>query len=102
MAANTKRAREIAAALTKIDGVLVVPDPPQTPMMHIALRTTENDFNAGVRRLATEQRLWSWSASYPGDVPGYRWVELYVGDATLELAPAEIAAAIRALMAARD
>ncbi len=98
MAANTKRARAIAAALSKIDGVLVVPDPPQTPMMHIALRTTEKDFTAGVRRLATEQKLWTWGGSTPSDMPGWRWVELYVGDATLNMTPKEVANTVRALL----
>jgi hypothetical protein len=34
----------------------------------------------------------------PTDVPGYRKVELYAGDATLQLAPIEIADAIRRLL----
>lgn len=93
-------ARAVAAALTKIDGVKVVPDPPQTPMKHILLSTTAAAFNSGVRKLATEQRLWAFGGSNPTDVPGYRKVELYAGDATLELTPQEIATAVRELLAA--
>ena len=98
MPAAYEHARAIASELAKIDGVEVVPNPPQTPMMHIALRTTRKDFAVGVRRLATEQRLWAWSSSGPGESPDYRWVELSVGDATLDLTPDEVAAAIRALL----
>jgi hypothetical protein len=65
-------------------------------MMHIYLRTTAAAFNAGVRRVAAEQRLWTFSASFPAEVPGYRVVELYCGDATLALPVEEIAEVFRA------
>ena len=40
---------------------------------------------AGIRRMATEQRLWTWGGSSPTDTPGVRGVELTVGDATLAM-----------------
>ena len=95
MARYTKHARKVAAALSAIDGAVVNPDPPQTPMMHIYLRTTEQAFQAGMRRLATEQRLWGFGGSSAADVPGYQKVELYCGDATLQHSPKFIAEAIR-------
>jgi threonine aldolase len=98
MASYYKHARKVARELAKIDGVEIVPDPPQTPMMHIYLRTTADHFNAAVRRMATEQGLWTFGGSQPADVPGYRKVELYVGDAALALTPIEIASAIRSLL----
>ncbi|MEP7361477.1 MAG: beta-eliminating lyase-related protein [Chloroflexota bacterium] len=100
MPAALAHTRAIAAALARVDGVEVVPDPPQTPMMHIHLRTTEEAFDAGVRRLATEQGLWAFGGSMTTDTPGIRRVELYVGDATLGLSPTEAAQAVRALMPA--
>jgi threonine aldolase len=100
MADNVAHARAIAAALSEIDGVQVIPDPPQTPMMHVALPTTAAAFNAGVRKLATEQKLWAFGGSAPTDVPGYRMVEISVGDATLELTPQEVADAMRELLPA--
>ena len=36
--AYVQHARAVAEALAAIDGVEVIPDPPQTPMMHLALR----------------------------------------------------------------
>ena len=98
MKATYEHARAIAATLSKIDGVEVNPNPPQTPMMHLRLRTTPDAFNKGVIRLATEEKLWAWGVSSPTDVPGYRKVELYVGDATMDLDTREIAAAIRELL----
>ncbi len=98
MPVTLRHARAIATALAKVDGVEVVPDPPQTPMMHIHLRTSEEAFDAGVRRLATEQKLWAFGGSMPTDTPGIRRAELYIGDATLELSPAEVADAVSALL----
>ena len=40
MAAYVEHAQAIAAVLAGIEGVQVVPDPPQTPMMHLHLDTT--------------------------------------------------------------
>jgi hypothetical protein len=48
--------------------------------------------------MATEQHLWTWSGSLATETPGYRRVELTVGEATLGLAPAEVAAAVRSLL----
>jgi threonine aldolase len=101
MKAAYEHALSISAALSRIDGVEVLPNPPQTPMMHLLLRTTVKQFTAGVRRLATEEKLWAWGVSSPSDVPGYRKVELSIGDATMELTPTEIVAAVEALLPGR-
>jgi threonine aldolase len=100
MGAYVEHAQAIAVALGSVGGVHVVPDPPQTPMMHLHLRTTAADVTAGIRRMAIEQRLWTWGGSWPADTPGIRRVELNVGDATLTLTPAEVVAAVRALLPA--
>ena len=100
MGAYVEHARAIADALSRIEGVEVVPDPPQTPMMQIHLRTTPAAVIAGARRLASEERLWTFGGSRPADTPGYRWVELYVGDATLAITTQEVSGAIRALLPA--
>ena len=95
MGAYVAHAEAIAAALAAIEGVDVVPDPPQTPMMHLHLRTTEATVVAAARRLATEQRLWTWGGSSPTDTPGIRRLEFTVGDATLGFTPAELAGVVR-------
>ena len=100
MEAYVAHAKGIAAALAGVEGSQVVPDPPQTPMMHLHLRTTEAAVTAGIRRLATEQRLWTWGGSSPTDTPGTRRVELAVGDATLDFEPSEVADAVRSLLPA--
>lgn len=100
MPAFVEHARAIGTELAGIEGVVVAPNPPQTPMMHIHLRTTPVAALAGIRRLATEQRLWTWSGTWSTDTPGIRLVELPVGASTLELTPAEVAAAVRELLPA--
>ena len=91
-------ARAIADALRAIEGVAVVPDPPPTNMMHIYLRTSAADVIDGIRRLAAEDKLWAFSGSIPADVPGYRRLELSVGDATLAFTPRQVADVISAFL----
>ena len=98
MPAYVAQAQAVAALLADVEGIDVVPDPPQTNMMHIHLRTTEAAVNAGIRRLAIEQRLWGWGSTWATDVPGVRGVELRVGDQALELSAREIAAAVLVLL----
>ncbi|MGY1827331.1 threonine aldolase family protein [Blastococcus sp. SYSU DS0541] len=97
MPAYLARAREVADSVRDLPGVTVVPDPPQTPMLHLLLRTTPEAFTAAARRLAAEQGLWTWpQAAVTGD-PGVVRVELAVGDATLALPVEEARTAVAAL-----
>ncbi len=88
----------IAEELRGVPNVEVVPDPPQTPMMHLHLRVGEKAFLAAARRIAEEQSIFTWPRTSPGDTPTIRVVELAVGDATLEFAPEEVAAILRQLV----
>jgi hypothetical protein len=74
----------------------VVPDPPQTPMLHLLLRTTAEDFAAAARTLA-EGGLWTWERATATADPGVVRVELPVGDATMALSVDEIRDAVAAL-----
>ena len=98
MPAYLEHARAIAAEVAKLDGVDVVPDPPQSPMMHIHLRTTPKVASNGIRRLAKTERIWAFSMTAPTDVPGIRRVELGVGEATLGLTPTDVARIIGYLL----
>ena len=82
--------RAIADALRDLPGVTVIPDPPQTPMLHLLLRTTAEDFTAAARLLAAGQGVWTWPAAMSTPDPGTQRVELTVGDATLALRPGEV------------
>jgi threonine aldolase len=94
-----EHARAIAAALEKVPGVRVIPDPPQTSMMHLLVDTTAEKFDAAVRTLAVEQGVWAWGAPAATVDPNVQRLELSVGDATCELSADEVAGIIGALAA---
>lgn len=94
MASYLAHARAIAAALNDVPGVRVVPDPPQTSMMHLLLATTAERFAVTARALAAERGIWAWPQAMTTPDPAVVRVELTVGDATCALAPAEVAEVI--------
>ena len=98
MPAYLRHARAIAAALADATGVRVVPDPPQVPMMHLLLNTTQDRFTAAARHLAAGQGIWAWPKAMPTIDPGIQRVELSVGDATCALEPDRVRAIIAALI----
>jgi len=91
-------ARAIAAALGDAARVRVVPDPPQVPMMHLLLDTTQDSFAAAARRLAVQQRIWAWPKAMTTMDPRVQRVELSVGDATCKLEPDQARDIITALL----
>ena len=99
MPAYLSHARQIAAALRGIPGVRVIPDPPQVPMMHLLLDTTQDGFTAAARQLAAEQQVWTWPSAAVTADPGVQRVELSVGDATCALRPEQVRDIIAALTA---
>jgi threonine aldolase len=93
-------ARAIAEALRGVPGVQVVPDPPQTPMMHLLLGTSAAGFRAAAVRLAKDQGIWTWPESASTADPRIQRVELTVGDMTLAIPPGEVAGIVAELAAA--
>jgi threonine aldolase len=89
--AYLEHARALAVALAATPGVTVVPDPPQTPMMHLLLRVTTDGYAAAARRLAEERGIWIVPACMTTTDPAVQRIELSVGDATLGFEPAEAA-----------
>ena len=73
--------------LRGVPNVEVVPDPPQTPMMHLHLRVEEEAFLAAACRIAEEPSVFTWPSTSPGRRSAFRVVELTVGDATLGFEP---------------
>jgi threonine aldolase len=93
-----EHARAIADELRGIPNVEVVPDPPQTPMMHLHLRVDEKAFVANGVRIAEEEGIFTWPGTAPTGTPSIRGVELTVGDATLGFAPKEVAEIVQRLV----
>jgi threonine aldolase len=90
MPAYLDHARAIAATLGALPGVRVVPDPPQAPMMHLLLSTTQEAYHTAARTLAVEQGVWVWPKAGTTADPGVQRVELSVGDATCALKPEQV------------
>jgi hypothetical protein len=100
MRAYLEHTHAIAAALAGLNGVCVVPDPPQVPMMHVLLRTSQEAFAAAARKIVGEQGIWvGRPASITAD-PHMLRLELSVGDATCALEPAGIRAIFAELVGA--
>lgn len=100
MTAYHEHAVAIGAALREVPGVQVLPDPPQTSMMHLLFQTDAEQLKAAARRLAADEGIWTWSGSWPSP-PGRAEVELDVGDATLGFTPDEAADVVRRLLPSR-
>jgi threonine aldolase len=91
-------ARAIAAALSGVPGVTVIPDPPQVPMMHVLLHVGSDDYTKAARQLAEGRAIWVSPFCVPTADPAVQRLELSVGDATLDFTPAEIAGILAGLM----
>ena len=81
----------IAAALEDVDGVTVLPDPPQTPMFHLLLDAPVETIDGNVRRIAETEGVWTIRGASPTGDPRTQRTELAIGDATLAFAPEEVA-----------
>ena len=97
MPARMEYARTIALALEGVPTVRVLPDPPQTPMMHLLLSTTMEAYAAAAKRLADGQRFWVWPRAMPTGDPAVVRCELAVGRATMRHKPAFIAEVLESL-----
>jgi threonine aldolase len=84
-------ARAIAAVLSGIPGITVIPDPPQVPMMHLLLPVARDDYTKAVRRLAEDQGIWVPPTCIPTADPAVQRLELSVGDGTLQFTPEAVA-----------
>ena len=91
MKAYHEKAVEVAAALDGMDGVEIVPNPPQTNMMHIFLRADGEKLVDAALETAEKTGIWISSRFASSPIPAYRRWEMTVGDATLEIPTSEIA-----------
>ena len=90
--------RAVAAALEDVDGVVVLPDPPQTPMFHLLLDAPLETIDANVRRIAETEAVWTIRGASPTGDPRTQRAEIAVGDATLAFEPEEVARLLAGLV----
>lgn len=94
-----QRAQEIAERLRGLPNVQIMPNPPQTPMMHLHVEVTEDAFLRAAVRIAEQEGVFTWAGTSPGWTPATRVIELTVGDATLAFTADEVASFVERLVA---
>jgi hypothetical protein len=100
MPAYFRHAKAIATALRDVEGVEVLPDPPQSPMLHVRLAVSLDGLVANAKSIARSEGVWTFARPFVTEGPRLQRCELSVGDATLALDASEIAALLGRLAAA--
>lgn len=91
------RAVQVAAALRELDGVDIVPDPPQTNTFHIFLRGDRAELEARAHAYAERTKTFVFARLVPTAIATLHKWEFVVGDATMALELDEIVSAVRAV-----
>ena len=92
------KAVEIATVLKDVPGIEIVPDPPQTVMMHLYLHGDIDRLEQAAIDIAQETGVFMFYALTPTQIPNVQKQELTVGNATLDISGAEIASLYRLLL----
>lgn len=85
-----QKAKAIAAVLSTIPQIEIMPATPQTNMMHIFLRGEPTALTEAALAISSETGTWLINRLMPSQLPAYQKFELTVGDATLDLTDATI------------
>ncbi|MFL6144544.1 MAG: threonine aldolase family protein [Labedaea sp.] len=98
MAEFTARARELAAALTELPGVRVVPDPPQTPMFHLHVDAAPTAVSEASVWLAERGGLVPPRYTWPATSPWQSRFELNVSEQLDEVSNEQVVALFAELL----
>lgn len=99
MEAYCARAREVAAALAEIPGVVTVPDPPHTNAFQIYLPQDWLKLRKAALKLAETEKTWLFGMLEEIGVPSLTFSEITIGEAAEDWSTSEIVAAVRQLLA---
>ena len=91
MPSFVRKAREIGIALARIEGVDVVPDPPQVAMLHVFVRGELERVRDALFDIAKERRTLIAGYFAPTAMPNVQMTELGIGAPSLEVPTDEIA-----------
>jgi threonine aldolase len=94
------KAREFAEAFSKIDGIQIVPNPPQTNMMHLLLKGDRDALLNAAFDIAKESRILTIDHLAPTDCPDIWKFELTIGNAGLDVTADEAAAYLSRIVSA--
>jgi threonine aldolase len=90
MASFVRKAKEIGVALARVDGIDVIPDPPQVAMLHVAVRGDLERVNEAVLDIAKEHRTLISGEFRPTEIANIQSTELSIGAPALEIPTSEI------------
>ncbi|HEY7280485.1 MAG TPA: beta-eliminating lyase-related protein [Actinomycetota bacterium] len=93
-----RHALAIADALRGLEGVDVVPDPPQTTMMHLVFARPVEVLRRSAVRIAREEGIWTFGHFFDTGAPGTARAELETGDATTAFSPEELRSVVERLL----
>lgn len=99
MAPRRDAAIALGRALASVEGIRVLPDPPQVCMFHLHFPAGPEAMLAARNAVAEAEGLWVPGGFVAGPAPGTSSVEIYVGDATAALDPARVAQAYAKVVA---
>ncbi|WP_072386512.1 beta-eliminating lyase-related protein [Hyphomicrobium sp. CS1BSMeth3] len=94
MPAFRTKARDLAKAITRIDGLRVTPDPPHTNAFQVILGGRREKMAAARDEVARRMGLWLYELTPPNPVDGLVTFEVHVRTAALKLEESEVAEAI--------
>jgi threonine aldolase len=98
MAAYRDRAVAIARELETIDGVTIVPDPPQTNTFHIYLAGDRERLEDAAHAYARETGTFAFARLGASPIPGMQKWEFVAAEATMALDVVQVADAVRRIV----
>jgi hypothetical protein len=99
MPGRRRTALAIADALAQVEGVRVLPSPPQVSMFHLHVDADADVLDRARIALAQRDSVWIGGRFVPSAAPGSAVLEVNVGDAMHDLDPGRVAGHFRALVA---
>lgn len=94
-----RKAREVAAVLTSLPGLRVVPDPPHTNMMHVFPEGDQERLMAAHQRMVRELGADLFSGLVDTSLADVHRLGLTLGDASLEFTADEVRTFFETLLA---
>jgi hypothetical protein len=91
MPSFVRKTKEVGAALARIEGVEVVPDPPQVAMLHVFVRGELERVNDALFEIAKERRTLPAPPFVATPLPNVQRAELGIGLSSLEVPTGEVA-----------
>jgi threonine aldolase len=90
-----QKALEVAAVLSSLPNFRVLPNPPQTNMMHVFIEADTEKLDNAIIEAAEKHRIMLFRGFFATTVPGILKTELTIGDGALALEKDELAAVMQ-------